>query len=260
MIVKQAANVLDLLEYFVQRRTPATLSEIADSLGWPRSSTFNLIQTLVDRGYLYEPRPRSGYYPSPRWLVLAQNVAAAEPLPQLARALVAELSVDTGETAAIGAPAGVNAIFVEVQESPAAVRYFAQVGHRLPIHATATGRALLAQYAPEERFALYRKIEFRQWSPSTPISIDTVEAELRRSAERGYHQSLADYSPDLAGVALPLPLGERRLSVVVAGPMFRMVDRLGHVAEIIRRAVQRHVGQPRADNSAGRFSHAEERI
>jgi len=96
--------------------------------------------------------------------------------------------------------------------------------------------------------------------PRIAGTIDTVEAELRRSAERGYHQSLADYSPDLAGVALPLPLGERRLSVVVAGPMFRMVDRLGHVAEIIRRAVQRHVGQPRADNSAGRFSHAEERI
>lgn len=260
MIVKQAANVLDLLEYFVRRKNPATLSEIAESLGWPRSSTFNLIQTLVDRGYLYEPLPRSGYYPSPRWLVHAQDVAAAEPLPQFARALVAELSAETGETAAIGAPAGVNAIFLEVQESPAAVRYFAQIGHRLPIHASSTGRALLAQYTPEERFALYRKIEFRQWSPSTPISIDAVEAELRRSAERGYHQSLADFSPDLAGVALPLPVGERRLSIVVAGPMFRMVECLELVADIIRRAVRRHASQPESDGPIGEFFHAEEQI
>ena len=65
MIVRQAANVLELLEFFVRRKEPTTLSEIADSLGWPRSSTFNLIQTLVDRGHLYEPRPCSGYYPSP---------------------------------------------------------------------------------------------------------------------------------------------------------------------------------------------------
>lgn len=257
MIVKQVANVLDLLEYFVRHKEPATLSEIADTLGWPRSSTFNLVQTLVDRGYLYEPRPRSGYYPSPRWLALAQSVAAAEPLPQFAHALVAELSAETGETAAIGAPAGVNAIFVEVQESPAAVRYFAQVGHRLPIHATSTGRALLAQYTPEERFALYRKIEFRQWSSTTPISIEALEAELRRSAERGYHQSLADFSPDLAGVALPLPFGERRLSVVVAGPMFRMVERLELVADIIRRAVIRHVGQPGSGSPLREFFHVE---
>ena len=128
MIVRQAANVLDLLEFFVRRKEPATLSAIADALGWPRSSTFNLIQTLVDRGYLYEPRPRSGYYPSPRWFSVAQHVAAAEPLPEFVHALVGELSAETGETAAIGAPAGINAIFVDVQESPAAVRYFAQVG------------------------------------------------------------------------------------------------------------------------------------
>ena len=125
MIVRQAANVLELLEFFARRKEPATLSEIADALGWPRSSTFNLIQTLVDRGYLYEPRPRSGYYPSPRWFSVAQHVAAAEPLPEFVHALVGELSAETGETAAIGAPAGINAIFVDVQESPAAVRYFA---------------------------------------------------------------------------------------------------------------------------------------
>jgi IclR family transcriptional regulator, acetate operon repressor len=253
MIVRQAANVLELLEFFVRRKAPATLSEIADSLHWPRSSTFNLIQTLVDRGYLYEPRPRSGYYPSPRWFAVAQQVAAAEPLPEFVHALVGELSAETGETAAIGAPAGINAIFVDVQESPAAVRYFAQVGHRLPIHATSTGRALLAQYSREERFALYRRIEFRQWSPTTPISIDAVEAELRRSAERGYHQSLADFSPDLAGVALPLPVGDRRLSVVVAGPMFRMLDRLERVADNIRRAVKRHAAVPSAENPVSRF-------
>jgi IclR family transcriptional regulator, acetate operon repressor len=259
MIVRQAANVLDLLEFFVRRREPATLSEIADALGWPRSSTFNLIQTLVDRGYLYEPRPRSGYYPSPRWLAQVQQVAAAEPLPEFAPALVGELSRETGETAAIGAPAGINAIFVDVQESPAVVRYFAQVGHRLPIHATSTGRALLAQYTREERLALYRRIEFQQWSPTTPLSSDAVEAELQRAAERGYHQSLADFSPDLAGVALPLPVGDRRLAVVVAGPMFRMLDRLDRVAEIIRDAVERHAVAPGAADPPGRILRVRER-
>jgi len=139
------------------------------------------------------------------------------------------------------------------------VRYFAQVGHRLPIHATSTGRALLAQYTREERFALYRRIEFRQWSPTTPISIDAVEAELRHAAERGYHQSLADFSPDLAGVALPLPVGDRRLSVVVAGPMFRMLDRLEPVADTIRRAVKRHAALPDAAHPMSQFFRVKER-
>jgi IclR family acetate operon transcriptional repressor len=49
----------------------------------------------------------------------------------------------------------------------------------------------------------YRKIDFKQYGPTTPISIDTVEAELRQSVERGYCQSFADFNRNLAGIARP---------------------------------------------------------
>lgn len=246
MIVRQAAHVLDIFEYFAQVRKPATLAEIADHFGWPRSSTFNLLSTLAEKGYLYEPRPRAGYYPTPRWLTLAQAISEAEPLPAWTHALVAELSAETGETAALVAPAGTMAVFIDVVESRAAIRYFAQVGHRVPIHATASGRALLLQYSPEERNALYRKVEFRQYGATTPISIDAVEAELRRSVERGHCQSFGDYSQDLGGGAMPLPVGDRRLSIVVAGPEFRVRPRMDDVIAIMRRSVERHRPRPEA--------------
>jgi len=102
---------------------------------------------------------------------------------------------------------------------------------------TASGRALLLQYSPEERDSVYRKIEFKQYGPSTPISIEAVEAELRNSIERGYCQSFADYSRDLAGAAIPLPIGDRRLSVVVAGPEFRIGPKVAEVASLIARTV-----------------------
>ena len=243
MQVKQAANVLELLEFFARRQRPATLAELSDELGWPRSSTFNLIGTLADKGYLYEPRPRAGYYPTPRWLVLAREVSEVEPLPAWSRALITSLSSETGETVAIAAPAGVMAVFIDVIESSAAIRYFAHIGHRVPIHATSSGRALLLQYSQDERDSLYRKIEFKQYNPSTPISIDAVEAELSKSVERGYCQSFADYSRDLAGVAVPLPIGERRLSVVVAGPEFRIGDRTAEIAATLKQSVERFRGK-----------------
>lgn len=240
MIVRQAANVLDILEYFARVKKPATLAEIADHFGWPRSSTFNLIVTLSEKGYLYEPRPRAGFYPTPRWLAIARQVSEVEPLPPWTGALIAALSTETGETVAIVAPAGVMAVFLDVVEPDAAIRYFAQIGHRVPIHATSSGRALLLQYAKTERDSVYRRIEFKQYGPSTPISIEAVEAELRRSVERGYCESFADYSRDLAGVAIPLPIGERRLSVVVAGPEFRIGGKTPAIAETIKAFVARH--------------------
>lgn len=239
MLVKQAANVLELLEFFARRLKPATLAELSEELGWPRSSTFNLIVTLAEKGYLYEPRTRGGYYPSPRWLSMSRIVTNAEPLPAAALKLVTEVARETGETTAIGAPAGTHALFIHVIESEAPIRYFAREGHRLPIHASSTGRAILAQYSSSERDALYRKIHFERYSPTTPTNIDTVESELRRSTVRGYHLSNGDFSRDLVGVACPLPLAERRLSIVIAGPQFRCEARIAEFADILKQGIER---------------------
>ncbi|MFT3762264.1 MAG: helix-turn-helix domain-containing protein [Pseudoxanthomonas sp.] len=239
MHVRQAANVLELLEYFARRLRPATLAEIADDLGWPRSSTFNLVGTLAERGFLYEPGERRAYYPSPRWLALAQATAAAEPLPPAVHDLAAEVAHETGETTAIGACAGAHACLLEVVESTQAVRFFARIGDRIPIHASSVGRALLAQYDRGERQALYHKLRFERYSDTTPAGAAEVEAELEAAAGRGWHQSDCEYLPDLAGVSLPLPVPQRKLAIVVAGPVSRCLQRRPQTAATIRDAIER---------------------
>lgn len=239
MIVQQAANTLEILEYFARRLKPATAAEIAEDLGWPRSSTFKLVATLASKGYLYEPRGRGGYYPSPRWLVLAEAVTQAEPLPEKFQRLTHDLMLATNETVAIAAPAGIHAIFIDAVESPQPVRYFAKVGDRVPIHATSAGRALLAQMPRDARDRLYRKIDFVRYSPTTPTSAKAVEACLDEADAMGWHQSNMDHTPDLAGVALPLPGGGRLLSVVVVGPVSRCLERRPEIAAIVAKQLSR---------------------
>lgn len=241
MIVRQAAHVLELLEYFARRGRPATLSEVAQDLGWPRSSTHNLLGTLAERGYLYEPRARDGHYPSPRLLALAQAITQAEPLPEALTSLLRDLVEQTGETAAIAAAAGTSAVFVEVRESPKPIRYFAQVGLRMPIHATSCGRAILSQLTPSERASVLRKVRFERFGPATPTSATDVETEIRRSVERGWFQNLSEFSQDLCGVSLVVPWAGRHLALVVAGPISRMQDRIpalaGHMQCALARAL-----------------------
>lgn len=224
MLVRQAANVLELMEYFAARKRPATLAEIAEAMDWPKSSTFNLVGTLADRGYLYETRARAGYYPSPRWMAMARSISEAEPLPDFVLELAAEIARATGETTAIGVAAGTSVIFLHVVESHQPIRYFAQVGTQVPIHASSAGRAILAQMQPSERRALYRRIRFERYSATSPMDAATIEAELRLASERGYHQSDSEFIADLAGVALPLPVASRQLSIVVAGPVSRCLE------------------------------------
>ncbi len=241
MLVKQVANVLELMEYFAKRRKPSTLAQIADDLEWPRSSTFNIVGTLADRGYLYEPTARRGYYPSPRWLAVAQAVGEAEPLPEAVCDAVADIALQTGETTAVGSVAGTSVIMLYVIESKHPLRYFAQVGTLVPIQASSAGRALLAQYTPQERRALYKKISFDRYSKTSPANAAAVEAEILEAVKRGYHQSNSEYIADLAGVSLSLPIGQRRLSLVVAGPVSRCLDRRPKTAKIMKAAVKKYL-------------------
>lgn len=243
MNVKQVANVLDLIEFFAQHRRPATLAEVAKHFDWPRSSTFNLLGTLASRGYLYEPRARGGYYPSPKWLSLLQQIERAEPIPELFHALLIALAERTGETAVLAATSGVHAVFVEVVESSHAIRYTASPGKLVPLHVTATGRALLSLLSPADRASVLRRATFERYTPTTLMSVAAVEKEIQRSLQRGWFEGAAEFTSDLGGVALPLHVPHRHFALLVAGPMFRIQTRSSELARLMAEEIEIHLGK-----------------
>lgn len=241
MPVKQALQVVDLLDFFAAHQRPATLAEIARHFGWPRSSTFNLLGTLTARGLLYEPQGRGAYYPAPMLAALVQRIEQAQPLPAELDALLKALAASTGETVVIAAPAGLQALVIAAIESPLAVRYSAAPGKQLPLHATATGRALLAQMDAAERAAVLRKATFQRYTATTLMTAERVEQEIARSLARGWFEGRAEYSSDLGGVALPLALPDRPLALLVAGPVSRVGDRLEALAREMKAQVAQHL-------------------
>lgn len=243
MLVKQAANVFDIFEYFAREKRSAKMQEIAEHFGWPRSSAFNLIQTLVERGYLYEPTPRGGFYPTPRWLALAQEISAAEPLPPAILALLRDLAEVTQETVWVAVPSGQTATLLLVIESKQPIRYAADPGRRVPIHGTASGQAIMCQMSEAQTAAILRKAVFERFGPGSPMSVEEVRERIDQSLKRGWFQTASAFSRDLGGVSVPLPVAGRPFSVTVAGPLFRIEDRFADTALAIHRAVLRHFGE-----------------
>lgn len=242
MQVRQIANLLDLLEFFAERGKPASLADVSQHFGWPRSSTFNLLSTLRARGYLFEPEGRGRFYPTPRWLVLSQNIVSAEPLPQELVRLAIDLNELTGETVCIGAASGDSLVFLDIAQSKERVRYAAEVGQRIPLHATASGQAVISQWTGRQRTALLRKAEFERYGSGTPMSVEAVEEQIRVGLFRGWFRSASNYSVDLGGVALPMNISGRIFSITVAGPLNRVEERMPQIAVMMHDAVARRFG------------------
>jgi len=241
MTVKQIENALALLEFFADRQRPASLSEIQAEFGWPRSSTYNILTTLVARGYMYEPARRGGYYPTRRWLDTAQTIVEADPIDERMAAVLQALAAETGETAIVAAPAGRYSVYLAVIDSSSPVRYAATPGMRVPIHAGASGRALLSLYGPAERRRILKAVTYKPYGGGALMSPEAVEAEIALSLGRGWFQSLHEYDADLAAIAVPLLVAERRLALVVAGPVSRLGRRCAETAEVLRRVMARMI-------------------
>lgn len=242
MLVKQAANVLDLLEFFAARKRAATPVEVSNHFNWPRSSTFNLLSTLVSRGYLYEPFPRGGFYPTPLWREQAQEIALGEPLPDELLHLMEDMADFFGETVCLSGVSGTDTVFLEVIESQAAIRFSTEVGVRLPIHVTSGGQAIMSQMTKTQYASILRKVVFERYGEGTPMSIQAVETSIKQSLDRGWFSSASSYSLDLGGVSVPTVLNNHIFSLTVGGPLFRVEPKMAEIAKGIHRLVAEHLG------------------
>lgn len=239
MLVKQIANLFTLMDFFVRAKKPLSVREIVEEFSWPRSSVFNMVSTMVEHGYLYQPVPRGGYYPTNRWMELARELSESQPLPESVHKLLVELASRTGETLFLAAPEGTSVVFLDVVESTADIRFIANVGQRLPVHVTAAGRAILAQYSPAERAAALKRIKYQPYEKDMFMTSESVEEDIQQSARHGWYVNLGIYAPGVAGIAVPFPFRGRRDAIALGGPVSRIEKHVDSIGELLRESVDR---------------------
>jgi DNA-binding IclR family transcriptional regulator len=239
MHVKQISNLFDLMALFVKAKKPLTVRDIVEEFSWPRSSVFNMVSTMVKEDYLYQPAARGGYYPTSKWMDLARALSDAKQLPESAHGLLEELMHRTGESMFLAGPEGTSVVFLDLVETSADIRYIASVGQRLPIHVTAAGRAILAQYSPAERAAILKRIKYQDYVDGAFMTPAAVEQDIQSSLKHGWYYNRAHYQAGVAGIAVPFPFCNRRNAIVLGGPVSRIEARAAELGVLLRDSVRR---------------------
>jgi DNA-binding IclR family transcriptional regulator len=169
----------------------------------------------------------------------ALGVADSEPLPESVHALLVDLMNRTGETMMLAAPQGTSVTLLDVVETAADIRYIVNVGQRLPIHITAAGRAILAQYPDSEREATLNSIKYTSYEKTAFMTADAVERDIQQSARNGWYFNPGDYQAGVAGIAVPFPFKHHRYAVVLGGPVSRIENRVSQLGKLLKKSVAR---------------------
>ncbi len=244
MIVKQIDNFLDLIGLFAREQAPRTLTQVSAALELPKSSTFNILRTLLARGVIYEVGPRAGYYPTRLLFDLTRTIAEGDPVSREVHLALQSLARQTGETVLLAARDGDEVVYVDAVESAALVRYAAKPGDRRPVYATSGGKAILSTYPERRRRRELKSIRYARHRQGTIDDAATMTRELEESIRRGWFRNLSEFTPDVTGIALPLVIGDRRYGLSVAGPNFRMEGRHAEIAAAITTTIEQLESNP----------------
>lgn len=242
-VAKQATQVIELFEFFAEKRSPATLAEVATTFGWPKSSASNLLAALRSRGYLYEPNSKRGFFPTPKLAELTDRIRGAEPAPEAVGPLLDALVRETGETAALAAPNGLMAVIMAIRESPSAVRFTSTIGESFPMSNSTPGRALLSLLDASERERFYQRVHFQKFTANTLTSPSEIEADIQTSQKRGWFIGNQELQIGLMGVAVPVKTTDRHYAVLIAGPAERMSSNHHGIAAVLKKLVAKHLGR-----------------
>ena len=142
--VQSVERAFAVLETFDEDHPSRSASDIAEVAGLARPTTYRLLQTLQQLGYVRSHRGR--YEVTPRVLRLGAGYLGRRSLAAHAQPILDQLSEELGEHVAVGVLDGDEVITVAASNSPTSrlLAVAVQVGQRLPAEATALGRVLLA--------------------------------------------------------------------------------------------------------------------
>ncbi len=202
--VKSAYRTVELLEALADAPGRLTLAELQRRLGVPKSSLHGLLRTLVATGWVEEDEIGGRYGVGLRALRVGAAYLDRDIMVRAAGPLLAALQRQLDETMHLARLDGSDVVYLASRESQHHLRVISRIGRRLPAHATALGKALLAARDAADVDALLPET-LAALTPDTVTDRRLLHAELAEIRLRGWAYEAGQNTPGLGCFAVAVP-------------------------------------------------------
>lgn len=221
-VIGAVANALELLQLFSEAPM-IHVGAASKRLELSRSTVHRLLNTLGAYGYVVHDPAARAYRPGPVLAAIGQQAAKSGDLRTVGQAALAKLADLTSETAHLSVLRRDQIFCIDSIESTQTVRTGSRMGWSLPAHATAGGRALLAELPDAEIESVFpAEIIPRAGQAEALRRIDLL-AELELVRARRYATNFGESEPEVSAVAVVLRdrHGRARAALSVTAPRTR---------------------------------------
>lgn len=184
-MINSVMKAIGILQAFTPGEPRLTLAEIAARLGMPKSTTHNLLATLLAGGFV-EKVDADRYALGTAVIALTQSVRVNVELRDRAAPLLRELADICRESVYLTVLDGDYCLYIYAVESPTRLMARTAVGERGPLHCTSVGKAMLAYLSPREVEAIVARVGLPASTERTITDPVALQRELEETRRRGY--------------------------------------------------------------------------
>ena len=213
------AKAFLLLEKIALSSTPMSINKLSELSGFDKTTTYRLIMTLVELGYVYRPQSSRDYQLSYKVLSLGRNLLKDNEVNELIKNALIKLSEITGETIHYAVLDGKETVVTQKVKGSQLVAVDFQIGDRSPLSYTSIGKAISAYQSHE----FIESIIADGLPKVTEKTIDTPEKfkeELKRIRNQGYAIDDHEFSNEMCCISVPIfdNDGNVRSGISISGP------------------------------------------
>lgn len=230
-----------VLEAVAAGTAPMTAAEVAEAAGLERVTTYRMLRTIEEAGYVELDQATKTFRISPRMLALARPVFADGPERQRIADLLRVTSEKTGETCHYSELSGIETVLTQRVKGAQLVAVDFAIGTRCELHATSVGKAILA-HQPPSFIQDYLTQDLKSYTTRTLADPQALISELERVRMEGQAYDFEELSSGMNCIAVPVrnAMGHVEAGVSISGPSNRMTRaHLNELGQIMRAEVQR---------------------
>ena len=245
-VVKSAARVIKIFEFFAERREPLTMMEVARALESPPSSTSALLNSLCELGYMDYDRHERTYLPTLRAALLGIWVNDLFLNDSSILSLMNDLRSKTGETVVLGAQSGLHVQYIHVMRALIR-RPHAEVatGRLRPLLRSAVGQVILSLKENDAIFALARRINAEGSDSAKRVKIEDLmhQIEFCRRENYGYSEGATTPGGGIIAVQFPSPPHHPPMAIGIGTTISKLREQKTFYLGILRKAVAKQSRQ-----------------
>ena len=196
------AKGLAIIEAFTAQRPQLTVTEATRATGATPAAARRCLLTLAALGYVsYDGKY---FRPAPRMARLGSSFAAISPLPALAQPCLEAVRDETQESSSLAVMDREFVAIIARAEAERIVTTSVRLGVRLPIHASATGRVLLAGLPDDELEEKLRHCVLKRTTPNTLMTIPEIRDRIEQVRAEGVAYTDEELEMGVRTMAVPV--------------------------------------------------------